>query len=94
MLKTTGQTHHAALSNILGLLFPLISPGYKEWPTMPSSMAGFKSHILSPTNQHSVVSILPVPTAYMLPIDKVKPEMEHHFTGRIFVIQTTEGWKH
>jgi hypothetical protein len=27
MLITTGQTHHAALSNIRVLLFPLISPG-------------------------------------------------------------------
>ena len=64
---TTGQTNHDALSNILVLLFPLISPDYKEWPTMPSTIAGFKSHVLNPTNQHSLVSILPVPFAHMLP---------------------------
>jgi hypothetical protein len=67
MLMTTGQTNHDALSNILVLLFPLISPDYKEWPTMPSTIAGFKSHVLNPTNQHSLVSILPVPFAHMLP---------------------------
>jgi hypothetical protein len=67
MLITTGQTHHAALSNILVLLFPLISSDYKEWPTMPSNIAGFQSHILNPTNRHSLVSIRPVPTAHMLP---------------------------
>jgi hypothetical protein len=33
---------------------------------MPSSTAGFQSHILNPTNQHSLVSILPVPHVYML----------------------------
>jgi hypothetical protein len=67
MLMTTGQTHHDALSNILVLVFALIAPDYKEWPTMPSTIAGFQSHILNPTNQHSLVSILPVPYAYMLP---------------------------
>jgi hypothetical protein len=67
MLMTTGQTHHDALSNILVLVVSLISPDYKEWPTMPSTNAGFQSHILYPTNQHSLVSILPVPYAFMLP---------------------------
>jgi hypothetical protein len=67
MLFTTGQANHAALSNILVLTFDLIAPDFKEWPTMPSTIAGFKSHILNPTNQHSLVSILPVPIVYLLP---------------------------
>ena len=67
MLLTTGQSHHSDLSNILVLLMSLIPPDNKEWPTMPSTIAGFQSHILNPTNQHSLVSILPIPTAYMLP---------------------------
>jgi hypothetical protein len=66
MLMTTGQTQHDALSNILVLVFSLILPDYKEWPTMPSTIAGFQSHILNPTNQHSLVSILPIPSVYML----------------------------
>jgi hypothetical protein len=66
MLMTTGQMHHDALSSILVLVFSLISPDYKEWPTMPSSTAGFQSQILNPTNQHSLVLILPVPHVYML----------------------------
>jgi hypothetical protein len=74
MLMTTGLTQHDALSSILALVF---SPDYKEWPTMPSSTAGFQSHIFNPTNQHSLVSvlhrigstsvsILPIPSVYML----------------------------
>jgi hypothetical protein len=67
MLMITGQIHHDALSNILIVfVFALISPDYKEWPTMPSTIAGFQSQILNPTNQHSLVSILPIPYAYML----------------------------
>jgi hypothetical protein len=65
MLMTTGQTQHDALSSILVLVFSLISPDYKEWPTMPSTIAGFQSHILNPTNQHSLVSILLIPSVYM-----------------------------
>jgi hypothetical protein len=60
-------THHDALSNIIVLVFSLILPDYKEWPTTPSTNAGFQSHILNPTNQHSLVSILSVPYAFMLP---------------------------
>jgi hypothetical protein len=66
MLMTTGQMQHDALSSILVLVFSLILPDYKEWPSMPSSTAGFQSHILNPTNQHSLVSILPIPSVYML----------------------------
>jgi hypothetical protein len=66
MLMTTGQMQHDALASILVLVFSLISPDYQEWPTMPSSTAGFQSHILNPTNQHSLVLILPIPSAYML----------------------------
>jgi hypothetical protein len=66
MLMTTGQMQHDALSSILVLVFSLISPDYKEWPSMPSSTAGFQSHILNPTNQNSLVSILPIPSVYML----------------------------
>jgi hypothetical protein len=66
LLITTGQMQHDALSSILVSVFSLISPDYKEWPTMPSSTAGLKSHILNPTNQHSLVLILPVPHVYML----------------------------
>jgi hypothetical protein len=67
MLMTTGEIHHDALSNILVLVFSLISPDYKEWPTMPSTIAGFQSHILNPTNQYSLVTNLPIPYVYMLP---------------------------
>jgi hypothetical protein len=66
MLMTTGPMQHDALPSILVLVFSLISPDYKEWPSMPSSSSGFQSHILNPTNQHSSVSILPVPYVYML----------------------------
>jgi hypothetical protein len=66
MLMTIGQMQHDALSSILVLVFSLISSDYKDWPTMPSSTAVFQSHILNPTNQHSLVSILPVPYVYML----------------------------
>jgi hypothetical protein len=65
MLMTTGQMQHDALLSILVLVFSLISPDCKEWPTMPSTIAGFQSHILNPTNQHSLVSILPIPSVYM-----------------------------
>ena len=67
MLMTTGKIHHDALSNILVLVISLISPDYKEWPTMPSTFAGFQSHILNPTNQYSLVMNLPIPYVYMLP---------------------------
>jgi hypothetical protein len=66
MLMTTGQMQHDALSSILVLVLSLISPDYKEWPSMPSSTSGFQSLILNPTNQHSLVSILPIPSVYML----------------------------
>jgi hypothetical protein len=66
MLMTTGQMQHDTLSSILVLVFSLISPDYKEWPTMPSSTAGFQSHILNPTDQHSLTSILPIPSVHML----------------------------
>jgi hypothetical protein len=33
---------------------------------MPSTIAGFQSHILNPTNQHSLVLILPILSVYML----------------------------
>ncbi len=66
MLLTTGQTHHVALANILELLFGLIPIDNQEWPAMPKSLSGFQSHVLNPTNQYSLVSMLPVPTCSML----------------------------
>jgi hypothetical protein len=66
-LVTTGQAHHAVLSIILDLLLELIPPDNLEWPTMPSTISGFQSHVLNPTNKHSLVSILPTPATYMLP---------------------------
>jgi hypothetical protein len=66
MLLTTGQTHHVALANILELLFALIPIDNQEWPAMPKSLSGFQSHVLNPTNQYSLVSMLPVPTCSML----------------------------
>jgi hypothetical protein len=66
MLMTTGQMQHDALYSILVLVFLLISPDYKEWPSMPSSTAGFQAHSLNPTNQHLLALILPVPSVYML----------------------------
>jgi hypothetical protein len=66
-LMTTGQAHHDVLSTILELLLDMIPPDCLEWPTMPSTISGFQSHVLNPTNKHSLVSILPVPATYMLP---------------------------
>jgi hypothetical protein len=65
MLLTTGQTHHVALANILEL-FGLITIDNQEWPAMPKTLSGFQSHVLNPTNQYSLVSMLPVPTCSML----------------------------
>jgi hypothetical protein len=67
-LVTTGQAHHAVLSTILKLLLDLIPSDHREWPTMPSTISGFQSHVLlNPTNKHSLVSILPTPATTMLP---------------------------
>jgi hypothetical protein len=33
---------------------------------MPKSLSGFQSHVLNPMNQYSLVSMLPVPTCFML----------------------------
>jgi hypothetical protein len=66
-LMSTGQAHHDVLSTILELLLDMIPPDCLEWPTMPSTISGFQSHVLNPTNKHSLVSILPVPATYMLP---------------------------
>jgi hypothetical protein len=66
LLMTTGQMQHDALSSILVLVFSLILPDYKEWPSMPSTASGFQSHIRNPTNQYSLVLILLIPSVYML----------------------------
>ncbi len=66
LTRTTGQTQHTVLSNILGLLLELIPSNHQAWSAMPSTLAGFQSHVLNPTNQHALVSILPVPMSYML----------------------------
>ncbi len=67
MLLTTGQAQQMVFANILSLLVSLIPVDNHEWPTMPTTLAGFQSHVLNPTNKNSLVSILPVPTVYMLP---------------------------
>ncbi len=69
MLVTTGQKNHTVLSHILTLLLGLLPSQQDNWPTMPSTMAGFQSHILNPTNKHSLVSLLPIPNVYMLSDD-------------------------
>ena len=69
MLVTTGQKHHTVLAQILTLLLGLIPSQQDNWPTMPSTMASFQSHILNPTNKHSLVSLLPIPNVYMLSDD-------------------------
>ncbi len=66
LLLTTTEKQHTGLANGLQVLIDLIPPDLREWPTMPSTMAGFKAHVINPTNKHSLVSILPVPMAYML----------------------------
>jgi hypothetical protein len=66
MLVTTGQTHHTILAHIIGMLLELIPTSQQAWPTMPSTLEGFYSHILNPTNKNALVTLLPVPTAYML----------------------------
>jgi hypothetical protein len=67
MLFLTGATHHEVLSKILESVIRLIPADKREWPTMPSTLAGFQSHVLNPTNSHSLVSILPAPYVSMLP---------------------------
>jgi hypothetical protein len=77
---------HDALSSILVLVFSLIPPDYKEWPSMPSSTAGFQSHILNPTNQHSLVSQLPIPSVYMLLHTNLMLTADFERLQRMFVI--------
>ena len=67
LLIATGQTQHTVLANILSQLIDLIPPDLKEWPTMPTTLTGFQSHVLNPTNQHALVTILPIPKSYLLP---------------------------
>ncbi len=55
-LMTTGQAHHDVLSTILELLLDMIPPDSLEWPTMPLTISGFQSHVLNPTNKHSLVT--------------------------------------
>ena len=69
LLIGTGETQHILLADILHLLIGLIPPDLKEWPTMPTTLQGFKSHVLNPTNRHALVSILPTPTVIMLSDD-------------------------
>jgi hypothetical protein len=66
LLLTTTEKQHTVLANVLQVLIDLIPPDLREWPTMPSTMAGFKAHVINPTNKHSLVSILPGAHAYML----------------------------
>ena len=66
LLVTTGQTHHKVLANILSLLIGLLTPSQRKVPMIPTTLAGFQSHILNPTNTHSLVSLLPAPTVSML----------------------------
>jgi hypothetical protein len=66
MVLTTGQTNHTVLAHILSMLLALIPASQQAWPTMPSTLEGFQSHILNPTNKNAVVTLLPVPKAYML----------------------------
>jgi hypothetical protein len=73
LLIATGQTQHIVLANILSMLFDLIPPDLKEWPTMPTTLAGFQSHVLNPTDQHVLVTILPIPNSYLLPDDAHMP---------------------
>ena len=48
------------------MLFEMLPSDVIAWPTMPSSLPGFQSHILNPTNKHSLVSLLPVPQVNMI----------------------------
>jgi hypothetical protein len=66
LLMTMGSTHHAVLSQILNLLLGLIPSEQQAWPTMPQTLPEFQSHILNRTNQHSLISLLPVPKVSML----------------------------
>jgi hypothetical protein len=67
LLLTMGSTHHTVLSQILNLLLELIPSELQAWPTMPRTLSQFQSHILNRTNQHSLVSLLPIPAVTMLP---------------------------
>jgi hypothetical protein len=66
LLMTMGSTHHTVLSQILNLLLGLIPSERQAWPTMPQALPEFQSHILNRTNQHSLISLLPVPNVTML----------------------------
>ncbi len=66
LLLTMGSTHHTVLSQILDLLLELIPSELQAWPTMPRTLPQFQSHILNRTNQHSLVSLLPIPAVTML----------------------------
>jgi hypothetical protein len=66
MLVTTGTTQHPVLAVILDSLLALIPEAHKNWPTLPSTLAGFQSHVLNPTNRHSLIAQLPMPRSAML----------------------------
>jgi hypothetical protein len=66
LLDATGQEAHATLSKLLVLMLKLIPPHLKPGPTTPSTIASFQSHILNPTNKHSLVSLLPMPQTLLL----------------------------
>jgi hypothetical protein len=47
MLVTTGTTQHTVLAVILDSLLALIPEAQKNWPTLPSTIARFHSHVLN-----------------------------------------------
>mgnify|MGYP000429540297 CR=1 FL=1 len=67
LVINTGAQQHRILCTILSMLIDLLPPGVAPWPPMPCSLSSFQSHILNPTNQHSLVSLLPGPKVSMMP---------------------------
>lgn len=91
LLVSTGLREHHALSSILELLLGLIPPEMKSWPTMPSTIAGFQSNILNPTNKNSLVSLLPMPATAMLPDESHAYTCLQEIVAFVLVVQNPDG---
>ena len=91
LLDATGQKEHASLSAILELLLKQLPPSLKPWATMPSTIAGFQSHILNPTNKHSLVSLLPMPKTVLLYDDSHAYTCLQEIVAFVLVLQNSEG---
>ena len=69
LVVNTGSKQHVILSHLLNILLNMIPETGNEWPTMPCSLPAFRAHITNPTNQNSLVSLLPGPKVFMIDDD-------------------------